>query len=101
MIEDDRQTLRSIAWSELLPWLLLFRCFRISVRLRPLVVCAEHDSLYRVRTRLTERRIRHIGVLDADGELVDTEGRRLYRRHPAPGGCHACAAAGSGWPSAV
>ena len=40
MIDDDRETLRSIAWSELLPWLLLFRCFRISVRLRPLVVCA-------------------------------------------------------------
>ncbi len=38
---------------------------------RPLVVCAADDSLYRVRTRLTERRIRHIGVLDADGELVD------------------------------
>lgn len=35
---------------------------------RPLIVCAEHDSLYRVR--LAERRIRHIGVLGADGELV-------------------------------
>ena len=40
MIDDDRETLRSIAWSELFPWLLLFRCFRISVRLRPLLVCA-------------------------------------------------------------
>ena len=38
---------------------------------RPLIVCAEHDSLYRVRTRLTERRIRHIGVLGGDGELID------------------------------
>ncbi|MHB8787863.1 MAG: EAL domain-containing protein [Thauera sp.] len=38
---------------------------------RPLIVCAEHDSLYRVRAQLAERRIRHIGVLGADGELVD------------------------------
>ncbi len=38
---------------------------------RPLVVCAEHDSLYRVRARLAERHIRHIGVLAADGGLID------------------------------
>lgn len=38
---------------------------------RPLIVCAEHDSLYRVRAQLAERRIRHIGVLAGDGELID------------------------------
>ncbi len=36
MIEDDRGTLRAVAWSELFPWLILFRCFRISIGLRPL-----------------------------------------------------------------
>lgn len=38
MIEDDRGTLRAVAWSELFPWLLLFRCFRISIRMRPLLL---------------------------------------------------------------
>ncbi len=38
---------------------------------RPLIVCAEHESLYRVRAQLVERRIRHIGVVAADGELLD------------------------------
>ena len=38
---------------------------------RPLVVCADTESLYRVRARLAERRIRHIGVLGADGALID------------------------------
>ncbi len=38
MIEDDRGTLRAVAWSELFPWLLLFRCFRISIGLRPLLL---------------------------------------------------------------
>ncbi len=38
MVEDDRGTLRAVAWSELLPWLLLFRCFRISIGLRPLLL---------------------------------------------------------------
>ena len=38
---------------------------------RPLVTCRADDSLYRVRMLLAERHIRHIGVLDAEGELVD------------------------------
>lgn len=38
MIEDDRGTLRAVAWSELFPWLILFRCFRISIGLRPLLI---------------------------------------------------------------
>jgi diguanylate cyclase (GGDEF)-like protein/PAS domain S-box-containing protein len=38
---------------------------------RPMVVCREGDSLYRVRMMLAERHIRHIGVLGADGELID------------------------------
>jgi hypothetical protein len=38
MIEDDRGTLRAVAWSELFPWLMLFRCFRISIGLRPLLL---------------------------------------------------------------
>ena len=38
MIEDDRGTLRAVAWSELFPWLLLGRCFRLSIGLRPLLL---------------------------------------------------------------
>ena len=38
MIEDDRGTVRAVAWSELFPWLILFRCFRLSVGLRPLLL---------------------------------------------------------------
>ncbi len=38
MNEDDRGTLRAVAWSELFPWLLLVRCFRISIGLRPLLL---------------------------------------------------------------
>lgn len=38
MIEDDRGTLRAVAWSELFPWLLLVRCFRLSLGLRPLLL---------------------------------------------------------------
>ena len=38
MIEDDRGTLRAVAWSELFPWLILFRCFRLSIGLRPLLI---------------------------------------------------------------
>jgi hypothetical protein len=38
MIEEDRGTLRAVAWSELLPWLILFRCFRLSIGLRPLLL---------------------------------------------------------------
>ncbi|MER2555726.1 MAG: EAL domain-containing protein [Thauera sp.] len=41
---------------------------------RPMVVCREDDSLYRVRMLLTERHIRHIGVLGADGDLIDLVG---------------------------
>ena len=38
---------------------------------RPLLTVQEHDSLYRVRTLLAERRFRHIGVLREDGTLAD------------------------------
>jgi len=38
---------------------------------RPLLTVAEHVSLYRVRAMLTERRIRHIGVVRDDGALAD------------------------------
>ncbi|WP_028791886.1 EAL domain-containing protein [Thauera linaloolentis] len=38
---------------------------------RPLMTVSEHVSLYRVRGMMTERRIRHIGVVRSDGELAD------------------------------
>ncbi|WP_341646770.1 EAL domain-containing protein [Thauera sp. SDU_THAU2] len=38
---------------------------------RPLVTVDEHYSLYRARAMMTERRIRHIGVLHGDGSLAD------------------------------
>jgi diguanylate cyclase (GGDEF)-like protein/PAS domain S-box-containing protein len=38
---------------------------------RPLLSCSEHDSLYRVRAHLAERRIRHIAVTREDGSLAD------------------------------
>lgn len=38
MIEEERGTLRAVAWSELFPWLILFRCFRLSIGLRPLLL---------------------------------------------------------------
>ncbi|NLE40058.1 MAG: hypothetical protein GX621_18740 [Pirellulaceae bacterium] len=37
MIEKDRTQLRSVAWSEIFPWLSLFRTFRIAIRFRVLV----------------------------------------------------------------
>lgn len=40
MIEEDRGTLRAVAWSELFPWLILFRCFRLSIGLRPLLLAS-------------------------------------------------------------
>ena len=38
MIEEERGTLRAVAWSELFPWLMLFRCFRLSIGVRPLLL---------------------------------------------------------------
>jgi len=38
MIEEDRGTVRAVAWTEIFPWLILFRCFRISVGVRPLLI---------------------------------------------------------------
>ena len=38
---------------------------------RPLLTVDEHYSLYRARAMMTERRIRHIGVLRSDGSLAD------------------------------
>lgn len=38
---------------------------------RPLITVRSDTSLYRVRAQLTERRMRHIGVLDDDGGLID------------------------------
>jgi hypothetical protein len=38
MIEEDRGTVHAVAWSELFPWLILFRCFRLSIGLRPLLL---------------------------------------------------------------
>ncbi len=38
---------------------------------RPLLTVGEQASLYRVRAMLAERRIRHVGVVRADGSLAD------------------------------
>jgi len=40
MVEEDSGTVRSVAWSEILPWLSLFRCFRLAIRFRVLVLSA-------------------------------------------------------------
>ncbi|HLA85139.1 MAG TPA: hypothetical protein VJL29_10120 [Thermoguttaceae bacterium] len=40
MIEQERDKLRAVAWSEILPWLNLFRTFRIAIRIRPLLLGA-------------------------------------------------------------
>ncbi len=34
MVEDDRATIRTVAWSEVFPWLLILRTFRLAVRHR-------------------------------------------------------------------
>ena len=40
MAQEDNGTLRSVAWSEVLPWLSLFRCFRLAIRFRVLLLSA-------------------------------------------------------------
>ena len=40
MIERDNNTIRSIAWSEVFPWLSILRVFRIAVAARVLVLAA-------------------------------------------------------------
>jgi len=40
MVEQDGGTLRKVAWSELFPWLILARCFRIAIQVRLLVLGA-------------------------------------------------------------
>ena len=37
MLNDESGTLRAVAWSEICPWLKLFRCFRVAIRFRLLV----------------------------------------------------------------
>jgi hypothetical protein len=37
---DDDGTLRAVAWSEVLPWLRIFRCFRLAIRFRLLLLSA-------------------------------------------------------------
>jgi len=38
MIDQEREKLRAVAWSELLPWLSLFRTFRLAIRIRSLLL---------------------------------------------------------------
>ena len=38
---------------------------------KPLIAVHEQTSLYRVRSLLAENRVRHIGVLDGSGQLID------------------------------
>ena len=38
MIEDDAGTVRKVEWTELCPWLILFRCFRLAIGFRLLLL---------------------------------------------------------------
>jgi hypothetical protein len=40
MVEHEGGTLRGVAWSEVFPWLRIFRCFRIAVMFRLLLLAA-------------------------------------------------------------
>jgi hypothetical protein len=40
MADNDRDTLRRVAWSEICPWLAIFRTFRLAIGLRVLVLAA-------------------------------------------------------------
>jgi len=40
MVEQDSGTLRRVAWSELFPWLIIARCFRIAIQVRQLLLGA-------------------------------------------------------------
>ena len=40
MLNDDGGTLRAVVWSEIFPWLNLFRCFRLAIRPPALVLSA-------------------------------------------------------------
>ncbi len=40
MLDQEKGTLRSVAWSELLPWLIIFRCFRLAIRHQMLMLSA-------------------------------------------------------------
>ena len=40
MLNDESGTLRAVAWSEICPWLKLFRCFRVAIRFRLLLLSA-------------------------------------------------------------
>ncbi len=40
MVEQESGTLRKVAWSELFPWLILVRCFRIAIQVRQLLLGA-------------------------------------------------------------
>lgn len=40
MLNEDSGTLRTVAWSEVCPWLNLFRCFRLAIRFRLLLLSA-------------------------------------------------------------
>ena len=40
MVNNDSGTLRAVAWSEVCPWLNLFRCFRLAIRFRLLLLSA-------------------------------------------------------------
>ena len=40
MVDEEKGTLRVVAWSEILPWLSIFRTFRLAIGLRVLVMAA-------------------------------------------------------------
>ena len=39
MLNDEGGTLRTVAWSEIFPWLSILRCFRLAIGLRVLLLC--------------------------------------------------------------
>jgi hypothetical protein len=40
MLEHEGGTLRGVAWSEIFPWLRIFRCFRVAIMFRLLILAA-------------------------------------------------------------
>ena len=38
MIDQEREKLRAVAWSEIFPWLNIFRTFRLAIRIRTLLL---------------------------------------------------------------
>ena len=73
MVEDEPGVVRAVAWSELLPWLRIYRTFRLAVSVRVLLLAAVATAGF--------------GFLAAStlGFLVPETLRRPRARSPTPG----------------